>query len=109
MNHYSQSQSLTIIEKWSIYCLYLVRYFSLKYCRIISLGKVNGESVLSIYNYDLTRSQCISFNEFISPDNVIKIDMGEEWNQQGYAQRSWIDYPIDSLAYWFIRHKEFYK
>jgi len=121
MNPYIDSQSLSEFHKWKIYCLYLVRYFQLKHCLIITLNKVNDESSYhkgtlsyrkyeyhpSFRNVDLSKGECLSFLEFISPNNILKVDTGEGWQEQGYAQRSWIDYPINSLAYWFMRHKDF--
>lgn len=43
----------------------------------------------------------ISFEEFCT--NYQKINIGENWEKQGYAQKEWIEYPIDSIYYWYYK------
>lgn len=118
MNPITESQELSLSDKWKIYCLYLARYFSLKhwvgYEIIKQTISVNGWKCHDRYEYnpvryseDLTRARCVSFDEFIHPENITRKDMGDNWQEQGFAQRVFIDYPMDSLSYWIIRHKDF--
>lgn len=47
------------------------------------------------------QTEISSFEEFCT--NYEEINIGKNWKKQGYAQEKWIEYPINSLYYWYYK------
>jgi hypothetical protein len=114
------AESLSEFKKWQLYFRYLAAYYSLKHCHIITItkrydkdaftkGAVRCEAAKN-YNYhlkskiyDFAKYPVNSFIEFTSNERIIKVDVGENWESQGFAQRYWNEYEIGSIFYWLQR------
>lgn len=110
-----QCNALPEIEKWRIYFEYVASQYSLKHSFSIRIEdeknylpinhKAPDKVFLGLHFRYLWAHipEPVSFTEFCS--NITHVVIGKNWQAQGYAAESWIEYPLDSIYYWVSRYK----
>ena len=46
-----------------------------------------------------------TFDEFISKDNIKTVDVGENWKENKFAQRSWTTLNVNSIYHYYLIYK----
>lgn len=114
--------NLPEMDKYRIWIRYLKSHYSLKYTTQVLItterdeehfNKLPGHgahrcqanwkynTILTTWKADLTRGEVLDFINFCK--NYKKVELGDWWKEQGFAQKEWIDYPTDSIYYWYTR------
>lgn len=73
MNVVSEVNALSFWQKHSVYAHYLAVMLKLKYFDSIDINILN-------------------FDDFINENNIEVRDMGDNWQQNGFARRTWTEY-----------------